>query len=81
MTDVCRSCKQPIRWAVTAAGHPMPIDVDPVTDGNLRVEVDRGGEGMPRVVVVPKGYREPGEWLYVAHFRTCPYADQHRKRR
>ena len=83
MSEVCASCKAPIRWAITAGGHPMPIDPNPVTDGNLRLEHGRGGghAGMPRVTVVPPAQRVDGEWLYVAHFRTCPYADQHRKRR
>jgi hypothetical protein len=66
MTDVCRSCKQPVRWAVTAGGHPMPLDINPVVDGNLKLE-HGNGNGMPRVVVVPPAYREPGEWLYRAH--------------
>ena len=81
MSEFCSSCKAPIRWAVTAGGHPMPIDPDPVTDGNLRLESEHADEGMPRVVVVPPSQRVDGEWLYVAHFRTCPYADQHRRRR
>jgi hypothetical protein len=78
MTEVCRSCKAPIRWAQTYAGHAMPIDVDPVADGNLRLE-DRGS-GLPRVVVVPPSVREPGELLFVAHFRSCWAADWHRRR-
>jgi hypothetical protein len=80
MSDHCTSCKAEIRWAITAGGHPMPLDVDPVTDGNLRLDLDDRAEGMPRVVVVPPSSREPGEWLYVAHFRSCPFADQHRRR-
>ena len=81
MADHCRSCKQEIRWAVTAGGHPMPIDPAPVTDGNLRLDAGDRAEGMPRVVVVPPSQRVDGEWLYVAHFRTCPFAAEHRRRR
>jgi hypothetical protein len=77
MTEVCRSCKAPIRWAVTVGGHPMPLDVDPVADGNLRLE---HRPGLPRVTVIPPSIRDADELLYVAHFRTCPYADRHRKR-
>jgi hypothetical protein len=79
MSEFCSTCKAPILWAITSGGHPMPLDPDPVVDGNLRLEPGAGE--MPRVVVVPPSSREPGEWLYVAHFRTCPYADQHRRRR
>jgi hypothetical protein len=79
LSDVCSTCKAPIRWVVTHAGHPMPIDPDPVGDGNLRLEPDAAG--LPRVIVVPPAQRVDGEELYVAHFRTCPYADQHRRRR
>jgi hypothetical protein len=78
MTDVCRSCKAPIRWAVTVGGHPMPLDPVPVADGNLLLE-DRGGTA-PRVTVVPPSARDVDELLFVAHFRTCPYASRHRKR-
>jgi hypothetical protein len=79
MSEFCTTCKAPILWAITSGGHPMPIDVDPVADGNLRLE--HGAGEMPHVVVVPPSRRDPSESLYVAHFRTCPYADQHRRRR
>jgi hypothetical protein len=78
MPETCRTCKAPIRWAVTAAGHLMPLDVEPVADGNLRLDRDIDGE-TPRVLAVPKRYRTADEPLYVAHFRTCPYADHHRR--
>jgi hypothetical protein len=78
VSEVCRSCKAPIRWAVTVGGHTMPIDPEPVADGNLRLE--HGRQGMVRVVVVPKAYRVQGELLYKPHMGTCPPADQWRKR-
>jgi hypothetical protein len=36
MSEFCSTCKAPILWAITSGGHPMPIDPDPVADGNLR---------------------------------------------
>jgi hypothetical protein len=79
MTDVCRSCSAKIRWAITAGGHPMPLDYDPVEDGNLRLDPPTNGE-TPRVTIVPAKYRVAGEELYKSHFATCVYADRHRKR-
>jgi hypothetical protein len=78
MPEHCRSCKAPIRWAITVGGHLMPIDPVPVADGNLRLE---HRPGLPRVTVIPPSVRQADELLYVAHFRTCPYASQHRRRR
>jgi hypothetical protein len=77
MSEVCRSCKQPIRWAVTAGGQYMPIDRDPVVDGNLRLE--RKPADLPRVVVVPPSDRVDDERLFVAHFRTCEHPDVWKK--
>ena len=74
MSEVCRSCKQPVRWARTAGGHYMQIDVEPVADGNLRLE--RVPADLPRVVVVPLAYRTEGERLFVAHDRTCERAER-----
>jgi hypothetical protein len=79
VSEFCSTCKAPILWAITSGGHPMPINPDLVADGNLRLE--HGPGAMPHVFVVPPSQREPGEMLYVAHFRTCPYADQHRRPR
>jgi hypothetical protein len=58
----------------------MPLDYDPVPDGNLRLEPPTNGK-PPRVYVVPASYRTAGEQLFVSHFATCVYADQHRKSR
>lgn len=74
MPDVCASCKAPIRWAPTRNGYLIPLDPDPVAGGNLRLD-DQG-----RALIVPKDRRD-GASLYVSHFATCPYADQHRRRK
>lgn len=79
MSEVCRSCKAPIRWCVTAGGAVMPVDLEPAANGNLRLE--RKPADLPRVVVVPAGYRVDGEPLYLSHFATCEFAAEHRRRR
>lgn len=70
---ICRSCQAPIRWKLTEAGKRMPIDRDPVPDGNVvlldgdRVHVlhaDEVADDVPR---------------YVSHFATCPNARGHRR--
>ena len=33
--DRCRSCRRPILWAETEKGRRIPIDPQPVTDGNI----------------------------------------------
>lgn len=74
----CRSCPAEIRWAVTAQGNRIPLDVEAVSDGNLALLADT----EPPIALVIA----PGEQLladdgtrYVSHFATCPNADQHRR--
>jgi hypothetical protein len=74
VSDVCRSCKQPVRWAVTAGGYCLTVDRDPVAGGNLRLE--RNPRDLPRAVAVPPTGRGAGERLFVAHSRTCPYGER-----
>ena len=70
----------PIRWCVTAAtGKRIPLDPEPVADGNIFVShIDHG---MPVVHVVlhhdqvPRG--EP--FTYQSHFVSCPDRDTWRK--
>jgi hypothetical protein len=78
--DRCRTCKAQIRWAVTEQGYPIPLDAEPVGDGNLRLAGARFKGGTPRALIVPKAERAglDGE-LYRTHFVTCPFADEHRK--
>ena len=81
MPDRCRSCKAPIRWAVTEAGRPIPLDLEPVDAGNVRLDDARVPGGAPIAVIVFSEDREAfaGE-LYLSHFATCPYAQEHRRR-
>jgi hypothetical protein len=80
MPDFCRSCRAPIRWAVTESGRRLPLDRDPAPDGNVRLAAAQVRGGTPRAVVVAAEKRPDlaGE-LYVPHWATCKFADQHRK--
>ncbi len=71
--DYCQSCNTKINWVPTAAtGKNMPVDIDPVEDGNMII-VDR------QVVVLKKGEVPPeGALRYKSHYATCPHAARHR---
>jgi len=72
----CSSCGAPIRWERTVNDKPIPLDPEPVPDGNLSIRDDG------RVYHVAQG---PGVLsmedvaLYKTHFATCPNADTHRR--
>jgi hypothetical protein len=77
--STCLSCRAPVVWGITGAGKRIPVDPDPVADGNLAI----GPETPPRV-----RYLQPNEdpvrtseWRGVSHFATCPDAKLHRKSR
>ena len=74
----CDSCSEPIYWVRTKTGKRMPIDVEPVPHGNLLLAA---AEIPPRVSVVSKAGRAPGTKLYLSHFASCRYANQHRRDR
>ncbi|MCI4360649.1 MAG: hypothetical protein L3J91_03015, partial [Thermoplasmata archaeon] len=82
--EMCRSCKAAIRWAVSVKGKRIPLDADPLPDGNLRLyRPDPMGHVLrlppSRAIFVPRPERVEGELLFVTHFATCPYAEEHRK--
>lgn len=78
--DVCKSCRAEIIWATTRprdptkTGKPMPIDPELVVGGNIALSVDDAGMLIARHV--PPA---PTVEAYVAHFSTCPNADEFRK--
>lgn len=70
--SVCRSCGAPIRWEVTVNDKRIPLDPEPVANGNLGIRDDgkvASSHGFP--AEAPR---------YVSHFATCPNAAHHRKR-
>ena len=75
MPDLCRTCKQPVRWARTERGNAIPLDPAPAANGSIRL---RAGVA----IVVPEADRaELAGELYLSHFATCPDAAQHRRPR
>lgn len=80
MSAVC-GCGAPVRWVRTeTTGTLMPIDPDPTPGGNV-VPVPGGpaGETVARVLTDVQMSRYLGH-RYVAHWTTCPNADQYRRR-
>lgn len=89
MTATCGSCDAEIVWVHTTTGRTMPIDAVPVEDGNVvltgRMTKSGSGSGVIRPEVrVDTQYTLDfglGETRYVAHFTTCPQADEWRRTR
>lgn len=71
----CSSCGAEIWWAMTLAGKNMPLDAEPSSDGNIRINDDgRAYVVGPLELLVPHvGH------TYKSHFATCPHAAQHRR--
>jgi len=92
MTTRCRSCNAELIWATTEKGKPIPLDAEPVADGNIRLEErsvspEGVGEVSVQEIVLTAVYTHPGEGslfhttspLYVSHFATCKDAKKWRK--
>lgn len=92
----CKSCRRPITWVVVAkSGKKMPIDRDPVADGNIVLTGEKDTATGADLVAYEKqplpaaGDRvafpmigEPSTTSrprYTSHFATCPDADKHRR--
>ncbi len=79
--EPCRSCGTDIVWCRTEKGTLMPVDAAPSTAGN--VAVSRVGSELHAGVVPPRqadGMRAAGRPVFLAHFASCPHADQWRKK-
>jgi hypothetical protein len=75
--DRCRSCNAPIRWAETEKGRRIPIDAQPVEDGNIVLQ-DRGKFRPPLAIV---HFIPPQDvTVYKSHFATCKQANRWRKK-
>jgi hypothetical protein len=68
----CRACPAKILWAKTERGKPIPLDPDPVPDGNI-VVTDAGIAHFLKSTEMATGPR------YVSHFSTCPKSAHFRK--
>lgn len=81
-TGTCRSCEAPITWATTVKGRKMPLDPEPVDDGNVWVtRVAEDGTPLVAVALNAESVPELVRVRYVSHFVTCPDRDDWRKPR
>jgi hypothetical protein len=72
----CKSCGAQIEWVRTESGKAMPLDIDPVDDGNLVVVGGVASKWTPELDAA--GIPPPRR---VSHFVTCPNAGDWRKPR
>lgn len=74
--DNCRSCKAPVVWlTIRPGGRRMPIDPDPVDDGNIMADLNAAvGVVMSAETVAVLREDDSDEPLYRSHFATCPDA-------
>lgn len=89
-----RDCARQLRWAVTARGRDIPLDMDPVQPGTKGALVLVGERALGLADAVQRlgemfdvgddeAHRMAMEdygW-HLAHFATCPHADRARRRR
>ncbi len=75
----CRSCQAWIRWVETEKGKPMPLDVDPVSDGNVTVEVSEARRGPVARVWGKPGNIPEGVDRFKSHHATCPQGREWRR--
>lgn len=77
-------CRADIVWAVTTKGRRMPVDADPVANGNVMIVLDEDqDEDTPMAFVVNPDAPPLEGWrgtLHRSHFETCPAADRWRTR-
>lgn len=77
----CSDCRKPIMWPWTTNGERMPVDADPVPNGNVIVYPDPGNHRRLLADVIDKGLRRAGMaadgWKFRQHHRlSCPHADR-----
>ena len=75
MKTECRSCRAPIEWKKTLSGKSIPLDLEPVPDGNI---VLTDGDVAETLGPLELELLDPDRARYVSHFATCPDADQWR---
>lgn len=78
-TEACRSCGQPVIWCVTTNANTMPVDAEPVPDGNIALETRDGRQPLARVLTVAQRFGRTG--LRMSHFVTCAHAARWRRRK
>lgn len=72
----CRSCHAPIMFIPSMRGALIPLDAQPVPNGNVVIIDGRANVIGPGDLL---GELWAGLPHYLSHFTTCPDADQWRK--
>ena len=82
----CKKCKEPIFWILTTKGNWLPvnrraIEATPVQKGGHTFVLVDGStiQALPTGSVRYDGV--DSAVAFEAHFATCPYADEFRKKR
>jgi hypothetical protein len=65
-------------WRETEKGKRIPLDPEPVVDGNIRLN---GTRCHTLTELELSAANQDGELLYKSHFATCPDAAKHRKKK
>lgn len=79
----CTSCSARILWAITVNKRPIPLDLPPRADGNIRLTgatvTAYNKRRGPECEVITNGslFDDDGP-RYYPHHATCPNADQWR---
>jgi hypothetical protein len=73
----CKSCGADIRWVRTTLGKWMPLDAEPVLEGNIVLTLDGALTLSARQLALARALEQ---LLYRSHFVTCPNAETHRSR-
>ncbi len=72
--SLCTSCHAVITFVRTKNGAAMPVDPEPIQVLVATGRSERGPDGqLVAEFEVRRGFR--------SHFASCPFADQHRKKR
>lgn len=81
----CRSCGAPIYWAQSKNKKWIPVDREPVHEQRSKFTLMKRPDGRLRFLHIhdvldnTEGRPPPGLRFFVAHFKTCPNAKDHRR--
>lgn len=86
MSDHCRSCGVEVIWTVTETGKQMPVDVEPVENGNLLLMHRKGFKPLSvyqskeMLAALAEHGGLQAHRLHLSHFATCPQSKKWRKK-
>lgn len=77
----CKGCKAELTWAVNENGKGLPLDPDPVDEGDHLIDGYQD-DGRPIVHRIGRDEEVPtGAQRYQTHFESCPNASDFAKPR